>query len=97
GGVADLLGQHPVSREAFHGLQKRLWVVAGGQLVMSTLARQKRPGSPPPPAQKRAAVIALAIAVMVVAPPTGASRCFDPQYAVDHAERIFDEWVIGLA
>ena len=87
--VPELLWQHAaVVGEFFQRLDKRQRIASGGQLVMTAFARQNRPGAAFPGPIVSAAVRLLSIAIVIVAPPTGALRQIAFEHLIDYREGI---------
>src|SRR5690242_2036241 len=71
--VPDLLwNEIAVARETFQCREKSLCPrsIAGGQLVVSALAREQRPRTPETSTVESRPILVLTVAVPVVAPPT---------------------------
>ncbi len=68
--------------------------MAGGELVVGTLAREQRPGATLSPALVRTAVFPLAVAVVVVATPDGTGRSVDLENGIEYLERVDDERIV---
>src|SRR5207244_5701764 len=74
--------------ETLHGAKIRADVAPGGELVVSALAGEERPGPAPPPAVERPAVVALPVAIVVVPTPARAEGRLHFEHRVHHAQRI---------
>src|SRR5437899_6471157 len=89
GGVPHLLREQPRrGGETLHGAKIRADVAPGGELVVSALAGEERPGPAPPPAVVRPAAVALPVAIVVVPTPARAEGRLHFERRVHHAQRI---------
>jgi hypothetical protein len=72
-------------------------IVPGGDFVVASLAGQQRPCATSAPIPKRLAVWPFAVAVVIVAAPTGAERRIDLEHGIHHAKGVPDDRVVRIA
>src|SRR5262249_32734002 len=96
--IPNLLGdESDAFGEFFERVQVRAMIAAGGKLVMTTLPGQQRPGAADAPTIKGRSVLALAVSVVVIAPPAWPQGCLHLEYGIDDSHRILDERIVRAA
>src|SRR5438105_232284 len=92
GPVPNLFRQHaPVVRHVQHGVEVWAGVLAGGQRILATLARQQDPESADAGAVPAMPVRLLAIAVVIVAIPVRTVRSIDADNLIDDGDGFLND------
>src|SRR5262245_33069422 len=83
--------------ELLEGVKIRMRITAGGKLIVTTFARQQRPGPSYSPTLIRLAIVALAITIVIVSAPAWAERRLNLEHSIDDSQLILDERIVRAA